>query len=167
MTILGRAAEILGESRGDLSGEIFSSWDRRLFDLYRSAEEKCFIAELLYTEEELQDRSVRRDFEVMILSRGAETAALLMVYRDDEPDVLYMDTLAVMKPGEKLGVLLVRSLIDAAQEMNFKGIGLDTERINGRGQKLVEFYTRLGFTLTDEEESGNIRMDLRFIPERP
>ena len=167
MTVLGRAAEILGESRGDLSGEIFSSWNRRLFDLYRRAEEKCFIAELLYSEEELQNRSDRRDFEVMILSRSDETAALLMVYLDDEPDVLYLDTLAVVNPGEKLGVLLVRSLIRAAEEQGFKGIGLDTERINGRGQKLVEFYTRLGFSITGEEESGNIRMDLRFTPKRP
>ncbi|MBN2657385.1 MAG: GNAT family N-acetyltransferase [Spirochaetales bacterium] len=162
MTVLERAADILARSERDLAIEVFRSWDRRLLDLYRSAEVRCFPPELLYTEEELVERGGKEDFEAMITFRGGLTASLLILYRDGEPGFLYLDTLAAVNQGSGLGRKTLAALISAGKKDGWKGIELDTERINHRGQRLVAFYEKSGFAVTGEEESGNIHMVLEF-----
>ncbi len=163
MTMLKEVALVLNGKVDRSRTHCFRRWDDSLLAIYHRIEERSFSRELVYTREELLKRQRNTGFEGLIQFVDNRATAVLMIYDDAEPGVIYIDTLAVASPGRGIGRALLEALISVARGRGYRGLTLDTEWINEQGQQLVDFYRRFGFTAeTAEGEGGNIHLVCRF-----
>ncbi len=168
MTILEETARILEMQGTHLRTRCFRRWDDALLKDFSRIDRKSFGRELVYTEGELAERERKAGFEGLFLYDGNRPEAVLLVYADALPGMVFIDTLAVMVPGRGTGTSILEALIESARKQGLAGLALDTEWINDKGQHLVEYYRKFGFR-EDQRVSGNgnIHLQLRFPDSMP
>jgi GNAT superfamily N-acetyltransferase len=159
MKLLNPVSESLKIWDPRYSFDLFSKWTPSRIADFKSIEEISFRAELRYSDEELIDREAESDFEALLIYLENLPLAVILLYRDNITKNLYLDTVAVTKPGQGLGTFIFKTIISTAVAQGWKGIALDTEWMNERGQKLVEFYQKLGFKVDQTSDTnGNIHL---------
>lgn len=157
--LLEKVAESVDRQFADLKFRIFSKWDYNLQNIFLQIESECFPPELAYSKAELLEIEKRDGFEGMIIFRQESAIATVLIDTATDPYCLNVDTFAVARRGERLGTVIMDSLIKASLDTGFSNVSLDTEKVNSKGQHLVEYYKRFGFKEESSQSSnGNIHM---------
>lgn len=154
MTLLEEVSELL-ESDHALSAHCFCTWTESLLHTFDQVERSCFRPELVYTREELREREQMNGFEGLVLYLEGNAVAVLLIYADALPGMIFLDTLAVTIPGRGIGSRILQVLIDTLRSRGYRGLSLETEWVNERGQNLVAFYQKFGFTINGFAQSND------------
>jgi GNAT superfamily N-acetyltransferase len=144
-----------------------TKWDKTCHAWFEAIEEATFREELRYTPEEVFDRIDKPDLLLFFVVSGEEPYAVLLGHtmEGEWERTLYVDTIAVREQGKGIGRAIMNAIIDWARLKKYRAIVLDTEEQNEKGLPLRRFYEKLGFTLYDHDERGNLTMRLRLHPQ--
>jgi ribosomal protein S18 acetylase RimI-like enzyme len=156
---LGRAAERLSEKLGEKATVNFRTYiDETLIKKLTEIDHEKFRSELWYSNEELLEKSLKKDFICLVADINDEPTAFLYGYDDEfDPHWFFLDEIATRTEGRGIGKVLIVLLLVYCFELNYTFVTLYTEDHDEKGRKLREFYEHLGFTyMTTDPELGVI-----------
>lgn len=140
------------------------TWSNEYLSWYKEIEQNSFRPELIYSQEEIENRLAKEEVVMMFILKHRTPEGLLLGYRLEHTseDVFYLDTIAIKQKGRGIGKIVLNILFEWARKMGYQSIQLDTEEANETGIRLSYFYQQLGFgIISSDDETGNITMQLR------
>ncbi len=139
-------------TKGDEVLRHIAAWTSELQDALELLEASAFSPELRYSTEDMMERAGKQGFEGLLLEDASGPAAIMLVYRLESGEGLYLDTLAVRDRGRGTGTRLLSFLIHRCRSAGITEIRLDTEvgpppatADKAAGQDLPVYYKRFGF----------------------
>jgi len=137
--------------------------EKETYLILHEIENQTFRPELRYSDTDLAERFSLTDSILLIFFDDRRPISFLLVYptKTSKENTLFLDTIAVATPGQGLGKKITSTLTEWAKKVGFNRIRLYTEKENEKGQKLVDFYARIGFEVLVVETDGNIVMEKR------
>ncbi|MFW9981299.1 MAG: GNAT family N-acetyltransferase [Candidatus Thorarchaeota archaeon] len=145
-----------------LSIEISDSWSSQYDTWFKELEAHSFRESLRYDSDELLAILNEEDalFLFIVVNESPEGVILGYPIKRIQGTTFYLDTFAIKIRGKGIGRIVLRSLIEWANENEFKAIEIDTEDMNEIGVPLRKFYEDFGFVVQSIEDDGNISMRL-------
>lgn len=128
-------------------------------EYFFALEKECFREELRYSESELEERLARRSVLFLNLVVDGKPVGAILGYASRKD--FYLDTLCVSIQGKGFGKSMLEFVKDWAFSKGYSRVLLDTEEVDEKGFRLVEFYKKQGFVV-DSVVDGNVSMSFSF-----
>lgn len=156
---LNRAEERLSEKLSQKVTVSFRTYiDETLIRKLTEIDHEKFRSELWYSNDELLEKSLKKDFICLVAHINDEPTAFLYGYDDEfDPHWFFLDEIATRIEGKGIGKVLIVLLLVYCFELNYTFVTLYTEDQDEKGRRLREFYEHLGFTyMSTDPELGVI-----------
>lgn len=163
---LAKAEAKLG---GVLGGEcritVHHEFPQGLARIVEEIENRKFRQELQYNIKELVERSKKRGFTVILFTLDGEPFAFDLGYTDADEGVYFGDSAATLI--ERKGVGAVLTALDAlySYETGYRAVKCITEDEDESGRRLVEYWGKFGFRVTNRDPEIGVEMLLDLTPE--
>lgn len=145
-------------SKMDLRCVLISHWTTEQLTDFHILEEIGFRKELQYSDTELRCIADQIGFEGLLIYKGREVKASLLLCQGASEKELHLDTIIVSPSIKGLGGVLMKLLIEHSAHVGWSSIQLNTENKNEKGYPLVQFYQHFGFEVLEIEANGNVSM---------
>ncbi len=156
---ISRAEERLNEKLGEEVKINFRTYiDEKLIKKLTEIDHEKFRNELWYSNGELLEKSLKKDFICLIADVNDGPTAFLYGYDDEfDPHWFFLDEIATRIEGRGIGKVLIVLLLVHCFELNYTFVTLYTEDQDEKGRRLRMFYEHLGFTyMSTDPEVGVI-----------
>jgi len=157
---LRRAAERAEEKLGKpVRITIFTHLDERMMTKLEAIDHEKFRQELWYTQDELREKTQKKDFMCMILSAEGEPTAFIYGYdHEGDPAAYFVDELVTQIEGKGLGKILITLTLIYCFELDYRSVILYTEDTDQVGRHLREFYEHVGFKYIETDPTLGVVM---------
>ena len=154
-----RAEKSLSQTLGSNTKITIRSYlDEHLISRLTEIDHEKFRNDLWYSNEELLEKTSKKDFVCFLLYMDNNPVAFLYGYDDEfDPNWFFLDEIATRIEKKGIGRVLITLLLIYCVELGYKYVTLYTETIDEKGRSLREFYEHIGFKhLADDPEKGVI-----------
>ncbi len=163
---LARAeAKLSGVLGGECRITVHHEFPSGLARIVEEIENRKFRQELQYNVNELVERSKKKGFTVILFTLDGKPFAFDLGYTDSAEDAYFGDSAATLI--ERKGVGAVLTALDAlySYEAGYKAVKCITEDEDESGRRLVEYWGKFGFRVTNRDPSIGVEMRLELTSE--
>jgi hypothetical protein len=158
--------KLSGVLGGECTISVHHNFPQNLAWMVEEIEATKFRKELQYSLKELMERSTKHGFTVILFELDGKAFAFDLGYTDEEdPRVYFGDSAATLI--ERKGVGAVLTALDAlySYEAGYKAVKCITEDEDDAGRRLVEYWGRFGFQVTNRDPKIGVEMRLNLTPD--
>jgi hypothetical protein len=158
-------AKLGGVLGGECRITVHHEFPTGLAKIIAEIENRKFRQELQYNLKELVERSKKGGFTCILFTLNGEPFAFDLGYSDAEEGAYFGDSAATTI--ERKGVGAVLTALDAlySWEAGYKAVKCITEDKHESGRRLVEYWGKFGFYVTNRDPEIGVEMRLDLTPE--
>jgi hypothetical protein len=160
-----RAEAKLGSALGGTCRiAVYHEIKKDLLKIISEIEDERFRSELRYSERELTNRSKRKGFTCFIVYLEERPIAFVFGFDDPENGAYFSDSAATLI--ERKGIASVLTALETLYciENGYKSEKMITEDLDESGRRLVEYWGRFGFLVTNRNPKIGVEMRLELTP---
>ena len=165
--------ECLGKAEAKLSVALggpsrvatYHEINKDLLRIISEIEDERFRSELRYSERELTARSKKKGFTCFIVYLGERPIAFVFGFDDPEAGAYFSDSAATLIERKGVGSILTAIEMSYCLENGYKSEKMITEDLDESGRRLVEYWGRFGFYVTNRDPKVGVEMRLELTPE--
>src|SRR5512138_2532355 len=161
-----RAEAKLGSALGDKCRiAVYHEINKDLLKIIGEIEDERFRSELRYSERELTNRSKKKGFTCFIVYRDERPIAFVFGFDDPEQGAYFSDSAATLIERKGIGSILTALETLYCIENGYKSEKMITEDLDESGRRLVDYWGRFGFIVTNRNPKIGVEMRLELSPE--
>ncbi len=165
-TLIKAGVKLSGVLGGECRITVHHDFPQGLARMVEEIEANKFRQELQYSLKELVERSKKKGFTVILFELDGKPFAFDLGYTDEEdPTAYFGDSAATLI--ERKGVGAVLTALDAlySYEAGYKSVKCITEDEDESGRRLVDYWGKFGFHVTNRDPKIGVEMRLDMTPE--
>jgi len=163
---VAKAEEKLSSALGGRSRvATYHEINKDLLKIIGEIEDERFRSELRYSERELTNRSKKRGFTCFIVYLEERPIAFVFGFDDPEKGAYFSDSAATLIERKGVGSILTAIEMCYCLENGYKSEKMITEDLDESGRRLVEYWSRFGFYVTNRDPKIGVEMRLEITPE--
>ena len=163
--LLKAESRLGGALGGSCRVAIYHEMNRDILKIISQIEDERFRSELRYSERELTIRSKKRGFTCFIVYLGERPVAFVFGFDDPEDGAYFSDSAATLIERKGVGSILTALEALYCLEKGYHSEKMITEDLDESGRKLVEYWARFGFSVTDRNPKIGVEMRMELKPE--
>jgi hypothetical protein len=161
-----RRAEVkLGDALGGTCRiTVYHEINVDLLRVISEIEDERFRSELRYSERELRNRSNKSGFTCFLVYLDGRPIAFVFGFDDPESGSYFSDSAATLI--ERKGIASVLTALESLYciENGYTSEKMITEDLDESGRRLVEYWRRFGFQVTNRDPKIGVEMRLELTP---
>lgn len=159
------AEEKLSKSlNGDSNVKLIKGYDKETLKIICEIDHEKFREELQYDTSEIEERMRKPGYLCFLVYLNGKPIAFEYGY-DEDNGVYFSDSQATLIEGKGIGTTQFALEILYLYHRGYTKIKLTTEEMDEKGRTLSNFWERMGFIKTCENNEGNVEMELDLTPE--
>ncbi len=152
-----KLSDVLG---GTVRVIVYHGITKDLLKIISEIEDERFRSELRYSEKELTNRSKKKGYTCFVVYLDERPIAFVFGFDDPEKDAYFSDSAATLI--ERKGIASVLTALETLYciENGYKSEKMITEDLDESGRRLVEYWSRFGFIVTNRDPKVGVEMRL-------